>query len=274
MTIERNSFTKETIGKNEYFIYIKASEALKGIIAHYTIANEHDEKRSQGSDKLHLIPDVSGSFVISLNSDFKVLVWGPSTKVRTIDNDMEDPSPRIFVEFLPGGMFRILGVHMRDLLNGKLSLQQINERIYNDLEQCLQGVTTYDEVVDRLNAFFIRLAKEHTIVPSLQKWIEKMYKEKMRASVKEIANQMKISERQLNRYANKYLGMGFKCYYKICNVNHLIKEMHKKKLIDLTFEYDYFDQAHFNHVFRDVCETTPKDFKMNMSSYYNEMYKF
>lgn len=50
--------------------------------------------------------------------------------------------------------------------------------------------------------------------------------------------------------------------------------MSKKKLIDLTFDYEYFDQAHFNHVFKEICQTTPTHYLQNLSDFYNELYKF
>ena len=51
-------------------------------------------------------------------------------------------------------------------------------------------------------------------------------------------------------------------------------EINKKKLIDLTFDYEYFDQAHFNHVFKEICQTTPTHYLQNLSDFYNELYKF
>ncbi|MEG0367697.1 MAG: AraC family transcriptional regulator, partial [Coprobacillus sp.] len=73
---------------------------------------------------------------------------------------------------------------------------------------------------------------------------------------------------------NKYVGMGLKKYSQIANVNHLIQNIADKKLLDLTHDYDYYDQAHLNHVFKEICETTPHNYIQNLSDFYNELYKF
>ena len=51
-------------------------------------------------------------------------------------------------------------------------------------------------------------------------------------------------------------------------------EINKKKLIDLTFDYEFFDQAHFNLVFKEICLTPPTHYLQNLSDFYNELYKF
>lgn len=244
------------------------------MVAHYTIAYEEQSFQEDEQETLRLIPDGSGTFVVELSDLPTVTVWGPSTKVKTIQNDMASKSPRVFVEFLAGGMHRMLGMEMHLIADKKLPLCMLKQELCQKLRKQLETATTYDEIIAGLNTVFVDEMKRHPIPPKIQKWIERLAKEKKFTSIKEIAMDLDISERQLNRYANRYIGMGIKRYMKICNINHIIKDMQKKKLIDLTFEYDYFDQAHFNHVFKDVCQMSPKEYITNLSSFYNEMYKF
>lgn len=274
MELIEKSYTGKILGHNNYFVYIPADERLRKVVAHYTIAYDEGCAAEEEKEQLHLIPDGSGTFLIELSDLAKVTVWGPSTKIRTITNDMRSKAPRIFVEFLAGGMHRVLGMDMHVIADKKIPLCMVKKDLCQKLRKQFSNATTYDEIVATLNDVLADEMKRYPIPPKIQKWIERLAKEKKFTSIKEIACDLDISERQLNRYANRYIGMGIKRYMKICNINHIIKDMRNKKLIDLTFEYDYFDQAHFNHVFKDVCQMSPKEYITNLSSFYNEMYKF
>ncbi len=274
MELQENSYTGEKLGEDDYFVYLKPHEKLKNIVSHYTIASCDESVLDNQEEMIHLIPDVSGSFVVQLQKQVSVTIWGPSTKLKTIPNDRGSRVKRIFVEFLPGGMYQVLGVPMRELVDQTLPLCMIKKEICKQLRARFENVSTYDEIVEGLNEVLLKQVKKHPMVPKIHTLIHQIHQTSLKESVKEIAQRLKISDRQLNRYANKYLGMGIKRYAKICNVNRLIKDMQKKRFIDLTFEYDYFDQAHFNHVFKEVCQTTPKEYITNLSTFYNELYKF
>lgn len=116
--------------------------------------------------------------------------------------------------------------------------------------------------------------KKHSIHKEIYQWIEKVHLSSEDISMQQIAQNLHMSERQINRYFHKYIGMSMKKFSKIINVNRLIQEISDKKLLDLAYDYEYFDQAHFNHVFKEICETTPSHYLENMSDFYNELYKF
>lgn len=274
MNFNVESYTGAYIQKTHNHLYIAPSDELKDIVAHYTITfSNHDIEIPEGS-VLNLIPDVSGCFVFKFFDQLSVKVWGPTTKVVTLPNDLNTFPCRFFVEFLPGGLHRVLGKSVNEMLDLKIELADIDLVLFQEIENKLREFLTFDEIVEYIDRILCREIKKHPINETIYYWIQKVHLSTQEISVKEITEHIHISERQLNRYFHKYVGMSMKKFTKIVNINHLIQEMSDKKLIDLTYDYEYFDQPHFNHVFKEICETTPSHYLENMSDFYNELYKF
>lgn len=274
MEYKIESYTKEYINKTAHHLYIAPFEPLKKIVAHYTITFQNHEDIILENSVLNLIPDVSGCFVFKFHEKLSIKVWGPTTKVVTVDNDLNTFPCRFFVEFLPGGLYQVLGIPIHDILDQKLELETLCPQLYQDIADAFKQIDSFDGIVEYINQILLREVKKHKINHSILEQIEQIYTHQCHINSTQIAQQLGISERQLHRYFYKYVGMSVKKFTKIVNVNHLIQDICSKKLLDLTFDYHYFDQAHFNHVFKEVCETTPTHYLKNLSDFYNELYKF
>ena len=274
MELKIESYTKPYINKTDHHLYIAPSPKLQNIVAHYTITFQNHELEIPEHSVLNLIPDVSGCFVFKFFDKLSIKVWGPTTKVVTVDNDLNTFPCRFFIECLPGGLYQVLGINVHSILDQKIELEDLNEALYQEIRDLFEKVTTFDEVVEIIDDILCREVKKHSIHQQIIKSIERIYTQHESFHTSLIAAELGISERQLNRYFHKYVGMSFKKFTKIVNINHLIQDMSKKKLIDLTFDYEYFDQAHFNHVFKEICQTTPTHYLQNLSDFYNELYKF
>ena len=274
MKFKVETYTKEFTKKSNNHLYIAPPEALKRVVAHYTITFTNPDVEIPQNSVLHLIPDVSGCFVFHFFDDVSITVWGPTTKVVTVDNDLSHAPCRFFVEFLPAGLYQILGMDMKNIQDKRVRLQDVNPTLFQEIYQALHEMTSFDEMVDFMNEILLREMKKHTVEDNVLDCIETIYREHELVNGKGVASALKMSERQLSRYFNRYVGMGIKKYSKIANVNHLLQHLSKQELMDISFDYDYFDQAHFNHVFKEICETTPTHYLKNLSDFYNELYKF
>ncbi|MEG0276711.1 MAG: helix-turn-helix domain-containing protein [Coprobacillus sp.] len=268
------SYTKEYINKTNSHLYIKPIKELEKIVAHYTITFPNEDNDIKEGSVLNLVPDVSGCFVFKFFDQLSIKVWGPTTEVVTVKNDLNIADCRFFVEFLPGGLYRILGIGLNELLNKKIDLEDIQLSLYEEINNEIMKMNSFDEIVDFINQILLREVQKYKVNINIYKWIEDIDRQHKIMNPCDIATALGISERQLHRYFNRYVGMGVKKYSKYVNVNHLIKELIEKDLLDLTFDYHYFDQSHFNHTFKEVCQTTPTHYIENLSDFYNELYKF
>lgn len=274
MNFTVDTYTKAYTKKSDHHLYITPDPALQQVVAHYTITFPNVDVKIPDHGVLNLIPDVSGCFVFHFKEDVSITVWGATTEVVTVENDLNRAPCRFFVEFLPAGLHQVLGIDMKQYLNRKIDLKIINSILYNEIHECFQTMNTFDEIVTFMNQILIREIKKHPIEGSILQCIESIDRNHESVNAKEVAKKLQISERQLSRYFNNYVGMGIKKYSKIVTINHLLQNISQQNLIDLTFHYDYFDQAHFNHVFKEICGTTPTSYLKNLSDFYNELYKF
>lgn len=274
MNFKVESYKGKYINKTKSHLYIAPAKGLEKIVAHYTITFPNKDNDIKEGSVLNLIPDVSGCFVVKFFDKLSIKVWGPTTEVVTVNNDLNIADCRFFVEFLPGGLYQVLGKSLDKMLNKKIELEDIQSALYNEIDSRILKIATFDEIVDIMNEILLREIQKHKVEASIYYWIETIYRQQTNINTKDISQSLSISERQLNRYFNRYVGMGIKKYSKYVNVNHVIKELIDKELLDLTYDYHYFDQSHFNHTFKEICHTTPKHYIENLSDFYNELYKF
>ena len=75
-------------------------------------------------------------------------------------------------------------------------------------------------------------------------------------SAEEVSNQIAWSNRQINRYLNKYLGVSLKTYLNIQKVYHAYIQIREGKFFP---EIGYFDQAHFIREVKKHTNKTPKE---------------
>lgn len=274
MELNVESYTGSYIRKTHNHLYIAPSQALKSVVAHYTITFPNPQYPIPANSVLNLIPDVSGCFVFKFYKYLSIKVWGPTTKVVTVNNDLNTFPCRFFIEFLPTGLFQVLGINAHELLDKKIELEELNNQLYKEINDHLSKMTSFDEIVDFIDQLLCREIQKHQVPCIIFDCLKCIENNHGRISPQLLTNQFHKSERQFNRYFHQYVGMSIKKYSQIVNINHLIQDMHDKNLLDLTYDYPYFDQAHFNHIFKQICETTPTHYLKNMSDFYNELYKF
>lgn len=268
------SYTGEFIQRSDHHLYIAPSEKLKDIVAHYTITFVNLNKEIKPNSVLHLIPDVSGCLVFQFDEPLFLKVWGPTTKVVTVNNDLNTHPCRFFVEFLPGGLYQILGKPIQSLLDQQVDLIQLDCLLYEQMQRIVESAESFDELVAAIDQLLCQCAASNIIPEVVQKTITLLYHQNQSKAIAESIASLPLSERQLNRYFNRIIGMSMKRFSRIVDINQVIQELCERNLLDLAYDYEFFDQAHFNHVFKQICETTPSHYLKNMSDFYNELFKF
>ncbi len=274
MEFKIESYTGDILNKTNNHLYIKPCKELRRVVAHYTITFQNPEHSIPDESVLNLIPDVSGCFVFRFLEKFIISVWGPTTKIVTVKNDLNLVGCKFFVEFHPGGLYQVLGVDISKTVDKKYELQDFNQELFNEIHQRIQSMNSFDEIVKMVNEVLSREIKKNPIEKNIHKWIENIVRKNLNVNAKEIAHNLGFSERQITRYFNRYVGLGVKKYSKIVRLNHVLEEFNSNNLTQLASDYEYFDQAHFNHVFKEICGKSPSHYIENMSDFYNEIYKF
>jgi AraC-like DNA-binding protein len=83
-------------------------------------------------------------------------------------------------------------------------------------------------------------------------------------SLKELQQQLKISERSLERKFKQTVGIGPKLFTRISRFQASMMQLRlnkHQKLSDIAYENDYADQSHFIRVFKEFTGFSPLEFK-------------
>ncbi|MFQ8706725.1 MAG: helix-turn-helix domain-containing protein [Thomasclavelia sp.] len=258
------------INKTNHHIYISPAKQLKDIIAHYTITFPNEVPAS--SEMYHIIPDASGCFIFQGEErrDF----WGAMSEIVILKNDLQKAQPRFFIEFKPGGLYQISGLIQKNFVNRREKLVNFNFKIDQDLNNIYQTCNDYQQLIDSFNEYFIQHRKKYPLPNRFIKAKEIIDKNKGVVNLENIANDCNISSRQLLRDFHTYLGLSGKEYAKVVRFNCLLKQLKNDNFVSVALQGGYFDQAHFNKVFKQITKTTPKNYLLNLSDFYNEIYKF
>lgn len=89
-------------------------------------------------------------------------------------------------------------------------------------------------------------------------------------SVSDLSKEFEKSRQYLNKIFKQHVLYSLKKYITIVRILDLIKSYSKdngRSLTELAYEYEYFDQAHFNHDFKQVSGVTPKYFFENLPEF-------
>ena len=96
----------------------------------------------------------------------------------------------------------------------------------------------------------------------LEKSIDLIEKNHGMIQIKDIADQVEVCERQLNRKFKEVVGISPKKFSKILQLHYLIYLIQHKKLPiqEIVFKGSFYDRPHLTHTFKDLTGMTPVEF--------------
>lgn len=116
-----------------------------------------------------------------------------------------------------------------------------------------------DLAIKQFQKALLKIRSDKAIEPHKFRMSQAIYKAKGSLSANELANQIHLTNRTINRYLNKYIGVSLITYI---NIQRAFKSLHKIPNGELSPTNDFYDQAHFiKEVKRFSGETPKKIFK-------------
>lgn len=173
------------------------------------------------------------------------------------------------VDFMPGGLFRLLGVPMYQLFDSGFdmldffgpSMKGINERLRNtpDLEEAKNIIE--DFLLDKIS-------KLKSSIP-FDSAIYMMLKSRGSMSIEETASLACLSVKQFERKCKERIGMNPKQYARILRFSKAYR-MHESspelKWIDIAYESGYYDQMHMIKDFKEFAGVNPSVIEQELRS--------
>lgn len=194
--------------------------------------------------------DSSGSFVTSRMSTF-------------MDIQVLPGSGAIAVCFKPGAAFHFFNLPMKELSDNNVLLVDVWGNKILELEEYLSACCNNAERALLIQQFLFRLIRnklERKKEYEYCLWQVNLFKGQM--AVHLLSKKTNISQRQLSRQFNSFLGLSPKAYSRVtrflCSID-IIKRNPSASLTQIAYESGYFDQAHFIHDCKEFAGMTPKE---------------
>lgn len=256
-------------------LYIAPHPLLRPYIAHYTFCAQGAKPESHLPEKLTLIPDASGCVVFSYNGrNLSGCFWGPTTKTVVVFGDAESIPLRFFIEFLPGGANRLLGLNLKDFTDRREPLELVCSSLSIGIKNAFEQNQKAAYLSNAIDTLLLTALAE---MPGNPRPLSTSLKHvNCQATVSTAAEKIGYSERHLQRLITEALGMRYKTFTRLTRINLAMQRMEKDPIAftKLAHALGYYDQSHFNHDFKMVCGESPTKYYAHMSDFYNEFYKF
>jgi methylphosphotriester-DNA--protein-cysteine methyltransferase len=103
--------------------------------------------------------------------------------------------------------------------------------------------------------------------PVFEESLQLIYQYKGSLTIEELLKKIPVTERQLERKYNKYIGTGPKKFSDIIKFQHFLKVLQHhqpdRKMSDAVYDCGYYDQSHLNNYFKKTTGLTPWQYKLD-----------
>lgn len=168
--------------------------------------------------------------------------------------------------FQPHALKSIFGFDAHDLNNTCIDLDLTNTKKAGKLSEQLCGAATSNDQIMAVSRYLTRqirnnIYKAEDVTTYALGQIATTHGN---VSLKELQQQLKISERSLERKFKQTVGIGPKLFARICRFQESLNQLRRNnydKLSDIAYKNDYADQSHFIRVFKEFTGFSPLEFK-------------
>lgn len=212
-----------------------------------------------------IVTDGGSGIIFNFDTSCENAILLTCPRLKALHFPITNTTDIIGIRFLPGGAYPFLK-KFTQCKNGNtinLSNQDISqiEQIY----ESMKNAKTIQERINILNNFFLKQLQDFERVPSL--WIfeviDTMKSHEGNLKINELSKKLSLSMRQFERLFKKEVGLSPKQFSKILRMQKarsLISSKNFDSLTDISYESNYFDQAHFIKDFKVFVEETPKEY--------------
>ncbi|HBH2894546.1 TPA: helix-turn-helix transcriptional regulator [Clostridioides difficile] len=255
------------------FVYLLPCMQLKNWISNFTISFPN---QTIISDNYTIIPHGSVTLVFFYDATgLHSLLFGPTTKPKTVGNIANRCDVILIIEFQPAGFFPLIGIQQSELIDKVVPFSIINTSLDLEIKKIFNESLSIDKLILKLEELLIsniKIEYSYEFILAIQLIIQNS----VNISSQEISKKVFYSSRHLNRLFNQYLGLSMKSFSRLVRINKSIKLLNNNKtsLMYICNELGFYDIPHFIKDFKIVCGITPQKYRANMSDFYSEIAKF
>ncbi len=214
--------------------------------------------------------------VIMFHSDKDALLMDEDKRMPNIFLYGQTIAPALFsakgqfgavgICFQPHAIKSIFGMDANELTSSCVDLSLVGIKKRTNLPQQLADAASVDEQIKMLSMYLFDQYQSNTKHPdeATKYAIQQLTQSKGSISLKELQQQVNITERALERKFKDSVGISPRLFSRIVRFQETMDQLRRNdfdKLSDIAYQNDYTDQSHFIKVFKEFTGFSPLDFQ-------------
>ena len=134
---------------------------------------------------------------------------------------------------------------------------------FDTILRSLHAAATFEERIDRFNQSFFYNTSDYQMHPLINHMIQKIQKKNFDIKVIDMIKDSGYSQRQIQRIFKDNTGISIKFFLNVSRIQqaiYLLKYGNIHTITDLAGALGFYDQAHFNHIFKEFTCRNPSAF--------------
>ncbi|HEU0111910.1 MAG TPA: helix-turn-helix domain-containing protein [Flavisolibacter sp.] len=165
------------------------------------------------------------------------------------------------VGFHPGGLHRLLGLSMAEMIDGHYDAADIFYSEMNEVNEKLHEARDYDGIKDVVEQFLLKKARTLKKTLPFDRAMLQLLKLHGNVPIEQIAAMACLSLRQFERVSKERIGLPPKLYARLVRFSkayRLREDCPHLNWTQIAYECGYFDQMHFIRDFKEFAGETPR----------------
>lgn len=202
----------------------------------------------------------------------KSLLGGQISKYFYLENSGQ--SGMVGIKCKPTALTHLFNLTMTDYTDRVVDLYETGNNSLIEFAEYVQTIEHTETKLEALNRFFGGLINDTDPTESpVDVAVNMIFAKHGTVSVKELVTAAMISERQLERLFQKYIGLSPKFFTRIIRFNYIFQLMQQgdPTWADLSYQSGFYDQSHFIRNFKTFTGEDPSSYlydEKNMANFF------
>ena len=166
--------------------------------------------------------------------------------------------------FKPDGLKSFLPFHLQEFTEKTIDASLVFGNVINDVREQIQNARTVLEKIILLENFLLRNFSPSKQPPYLSYALEHLSNPgDSRVRITTLCKQLAISNKSLIHCFKKHIGVSPVTYIQLQLTNKALMRLSKnsaQSLTRLAYSLNFYDQSHFNHLFKSITTLTPSQY--------------
>tara|TARA_R110002073_G_scaffold128999_6_gene275247 strand:- start:7814 stop:8620 length:807 start_codon:yes stop_codon:yes gene_type:complete len=204
----------------------------------------------------------------------KEIIAGQIRNYFFLENTGE--SKMFAIKFQPWALQELFQLEMSSITDHVIVIPNEMKVLLSSIQEIVAGELDFEKKVAEIEKWFSEFLEDNKIqMDEKYKVVESILENKGNIQLSEIQTQFNISERSLERYFKRYVGLSPKFYSRIIRFSHIFQLVQEEAIdwADIVFKAGYYDQSHFIKNFKEFTGEDPSKYGFSSETMANFLLK-